>query len=215
MRGIGYAIIEIIWWMLAAAVLGVIIGWILRGRRLSADLEAWAADHADQGDPIIAAGEPIDEPESVLEAEPLAIEPDDPVVLPEPEPEPAAEKTDPAEELAEESHLPDKETATAMMAEIAARTRGTGPRVEDDLKLIHGVGPKLDGLLKSMDITSFRQVALFTSDDIAYVTAALDAFPGRIERDDWMSSAAEQHELKYGDSTGPVSDEPADPWNLG
>ena len=116
--------------------------------------------------------------------------------------------------MAEESELPDKETATAMMAEIATRTRGTGRRVEDDLKLIHGVGPKLDGLLKSMDITSYRQVALFTSDDIAYVTAALDAFPGRIERDDWMSSAAEQHELKYGDSTGPVSDEPADPWNL-
>jgi predicted flap endonuclease-1-like 5' DNA nuclease len=31
------------------------------------------------------------------------------------------------------------------------------------------------------------------------VTAALDAFPGRIERDDWMSSAAEQHQSKYGE----------------
>ena len=87
----------------------------------------------------------------------------------------------------------------AKVAEIATRTRGTGPVVDDDLKKIHGVGPKLERLLKSMDITSFRQVANFTAEDIQYVTAALDAFPGRIERDDWMSSAADQHMQKYGE----------------
>ena len=50
-----------------------------------------------------------------------------------------------------------------------------------------------------MDVTSFRQVANFTLDDIQYVTAALDAFPGRIERDDWMGSAADEHVKKYGE----------------
>ena len=30
MRGIGYAIIEIIWWLVIAAIIGSIIGWILR-----------------------------------------------------------------------------------------------------------------------------------------------------------------------------------------
>ena len=93
--------------------------------------------------------------------------------------------------------LPDKDVAVAKVAEIATRTRGSGPIVNDDLKKVHGVGPKLENLLKSLDITSFRQVANFTTDDIAYVTAALDAFPGRIERDDWMSSAAEEHAKKY------------------
>jgi predicted flap endonuclease-1-like 5' DNA nuclease len=93
--------------------------------------------------------------------------------------------------------LPEKDAAVAKVAEIAARTRGAGPMVDDDLKMIHGVGPKLEGLLKSMDITSFRQVANFTTEDIQYVTAALDAFPGRIERDDWISSAAEEHSKKY------------------
>ncbi len=97
--------------------------------------------------------------------------------------------------------LPDREVAVAKVAEIAARTRGTGPTVDDDLKRIRGVGPKLEKLLKSMDITSFAQVANFTADDIQYVTAALDAFPGRIERDDWMASAATEHSRKYG---GPV-----------
>lgn len=95
--------------------------------------------------------------------------------------------------------LPDKEVAVARVAEIATRTRGEGPGVEDDLKKIHGVGPKLETLLKSMDITSFRQVASFTTDDIQYVTAALDAFPGRIERDGWISSAAQEHLDKYGE----------------
>lgn len=95
--------------------------------------------------------------------------------------------------------LPDKDVAVAKVAEIATRTRGTGPAVDDDLKLIHGVGPKLEQLLKTMDITSFRQVANFTTEDIQYVTAALDAFPGRIERDDWMSSAADEHQKKYGE----------------
>jgi predicted flap endonuclease-1-like 5' DNA nuclease len=94
---------------------------------------------------------------------------------------------------------PSKDEAVARMAEIAARTAGDDSAIDDDLKKIHGVGPKLEQLLKSMGITSFRQVARFEAEDIAVVTAALDAFPGRIERDDWMSSAAEQHEEKYGE----------------
>ncbi len=97
------------------------------------------------------------------------------------------------------AEVPDKETAMAMVARIAARTRGSGPRVDDDLKKIHGVGPKLEKLLKGFDITSFRQVAHFTIEDIAFVTAALEAFPGRIARDDWMSSAADEHLKKYGE----------------
>ena len=42
-------------------------------------------------------------------------------------------------------------------------------------------------------------IANFEADDIAYVTAALDAFKGRIERDDWMGSAAAEHLKKYGE----------------
>ncbi len=110
-------------------------------------------------------------------------------------PEPLFDDEFTAEEVAD---LPDKEEATARVAEIAARTAGDGPAVDDDLKRVHGIGPKLERLLKGMGITSYRQIAAFRDDDIAYVTAALDAFPGRIERDDWMSSAAREHEKKYG-----------------
>ena len=99
---------------------------------------------------------------------------------------------------ADDGDPPSKADAVAAMAEIATRTAGDEPVADDDLKKIHGVGPKLEKLLKSMGITSFRQVARFEAADIAVVTAALDAFPGRIERDDWMSSAAEEHRKKYG-----------------
>jgi predicted flap endonuclease-1-like 5' DNA nuclease len=40
-----------------------------------------------------------------------------------------------------------------------------------------------------MGIVSFQQVAEFTKADIATVSEALETFPDRIERDDWMGSA--------------------------
>ncbi len=95
--------------------------------------------------------------------------------------------------------VPDKESATRRVAEIAARTRGEGPAVDDDLKRIRGIGPVIEGLLKDMGITSFAQIARFRGDDIAQVAAALDSFPDRIERDDWMTSAVRLHQEKYGD----------------
>ncbi len=94
---------------------------------------------------------------------------------------------------------PEREAAMGRVVEIAARTRGGEPRVEDNLKRIRGIGPKIAAMLYGMEITSFRQIARFERDDIASVAAALDSFPDRIERDDWMSSAARLHEEKYGE----------------
>jgi predicted flap endonuclease-1-like 5' DNA nuclease len=92
-----------------------------------------------------------------------------------------------------------KDEGLARMAEIAARTAGEGPIADDDLKKVHGIGPKLESTLKALGITSFRQIANFQPEDIVAVTSALNAFKGRIERDDWMSSAAQQHLDKYGE----------------
>lgn len=92
---------------------------------------------------------------------------------------------------------PTKEEAIARMAEIAERTAGGSPASDDDLKKVRGIGPKLERTLKGLGITSFRQIANFSPDDIAIVTAALNAFKGRIERDDWMSGAAAEHTKKY------------------
>jgi len=70
------------------------------------------------------------------------------------------------------------------------RFRLTGSGEPDDLTLIYGVGPALERLLHSINITSFHQIAEFDEDDVELVSAALGrAFPDRIRRDDWMGSA--------------------------
>jgi len=64
-----------------------------------------------------------------------------------------------------------------------------GPDGEpDDLKLIHGVGPVLENKLNELGIYHFRQIAKFEQRDIDLVNDAT-AFPGRIERDEWIDQA--------------------------
>jgi len=64
-----------------------------------------------------------------------------------------------------------------------------GPDGEpDDLKLILGVGPVLEGKLNELGIYHFWQIAKFEQRDIDLVNDAT-AFPGRIERDEWIDQA--------------------------
>ena len=58
----------------------------------------------------------------------------------------------------------------------------------DDLKLISGVGPVLEDKLNELGIYHFWQVARFEQKDIDLVNDAM-AFPGRIERDEWIAQA--------------------------
>lgn len=63
------------------------------------------------------------------------------------------------------------------------------PREIDDLKLISGVGPKLERLLNGLGIYQYQQIALMTSGQVAWVNEQL-SFKGRIERDNWIKQAA-------------------------
>ena len=72
------------------------------------------------------------------------------------------------------------------------------PKSVDDLKRISGVGPVLEKTLNDLGIYQFRQIALFTTDDIAWVSKHLSQFKGRIERDDWVGQAEELYREKYG-----------------
>ncbi|MFZ1814493.1 MAG: NADH-quinone oxidoreductase subunit NuoE [Rhizobiaceae bacterium] len=58
----------------------------------------------------------------------------------------------------------------------------------DDLKMISGVGPKLEKKLNSLGFWHFSQIAKWTRKDIAIVDDEL-SFKGRIERDDWVKQA--------------------------
>lgn len=58
----------------------------------------------------------------------------------------------------------------------------------DDLKMIAGVGPKLEKTLNSLGFWHFHQIAAWTKKDVAVVDDEL-SFKGRIERDDWIKQA--------------------------
>ncbi len=58
----------------------------------------------------------------------------------------------------------------------------------DDLKLITGVGPVLERTLNAIGITTFRQVATLTPDDVEAVESEA-GFKGRIARDNWLQQA--------------------------
>ena len=59
----------------------------------------------------------------------------------------------------------------------------------DDLKLIKGVGPKLEALCNRLGFYHFDQVAGWTADEVAWVDQNLEGFKGRVTRDDWVAQA--------------------------
>ena len=73
------------------------------------------------------------------------------------------------------------------------------PEEIDDLKLIRGVGFKMEALLNKNGVYQYRQIARFSPDDIEWLTEAIQSFPGRIERDDWIGQATALNREKYGD----------------
>ncbi len=62
----------------------------------------------------------------------------------------------------------------------------------DELTLISGIGGWINQKLNALDIYTFRQISNFSEEDIHVVTEAIEYFPGRIERDEWVLQA---HEL--------------------
>lgn len=160
---------EIVVWLLLAAVLGMVLGWLLRG-------VLRPPRPRDRATPAVATRQPVGTRVADMDT--------------------GASGTGADPVIADSPFAP--HSAKDLMPEIAIRTAGGLTPPHDDLVRIHGVGPKIAGLLGSMGITSFRQVARFSPEDVAIVNEALDVFPGRIERDDWMASARELHREVYG-----------------
>ncbi|SEK70341.1 NADH-quinone oxidoreductase subunit E [Pacificibacter marinus] len=58
----------------------------------------------------------------------------------------------------------------------------------DDLKMLKGVGPKLEETLNTLGFWHFDQIAKWTAEEISWVDDNLK-FKGRIERDGWVEQA--------------------------
>ncbi|MDZ7905293.1 MAG: hypothetical protein U5N55_05600 [Cypionkella sp.] len=59
----------------------------------------------------------------------------------------------------------------------------------DDLKIIEGIGPKLEQLVNSLGFYHFDQIANWSADEIAWVDSHMKTFRGRIVRDKWVAQA--------------------------
>jgi NADH-quinone oxidoreductase subunit E len=104
------------------------------------------------------------------------------VVRPVSEPIPASQ-TKPVGEAKSVGQTKPSQPKPAVKAKPAARAVKA-----DDLKLIAGIGPKLEQVLNAKGIRSFAEIAAWTDAEIARLDAEL-GFNGRIGRDDWTGQA--------------------------
>jgi predicted flap endonuclease-1-like 5' DNA nuclease len=75
--------------------------------------------------------------------------------------------------------------AAAKPAGLTA-ARGGKP---DDLKIIKGIGPKLELMCHKLGFYHFDQVAGWTAAEVAWVDENLEGFKGRVTRDRWVLQA--------------------------
>ena len=106
------------------------------------------------------------------------VEPPAPVA---PKPEPVLAKPEP-QKLEEPALKPKQEGAP----ELLAVARGGKA---DDLKLIWGVGPKLEKMLHALGVFHFDQIAAWTKKELAWVDDRLEGFKGRATRDKWVAQS--------------------------
>jgi NADH-quinone oxidoreductase subunit E len=77
----------------------------------------------------------------------------------------------------------------AVMAEKPVSLLGARDTGADNLKLIKGVGPKLEALLNSMGFYHYDQIAAWSEAELAWVDQNLEGFKGRASRDNWVAQA--------------------------
>ncbi len=59
----------------------------------------------------------------------------------------------------------------------------------DDLKMIKGVGPKMETMLNTMGVYHFDQVSNWRTAEVKWVDENLEGFKGRVSRDGWVKQA--------------------------
>jgi len=82
-----------------------------------------------------------------------------------------------------------KDTASAGAGKKPRTMKAPRKAGADDLKLIKGVGPKLEAMLNGMGFWHWDQVAKWGSDEVAWVDQNLEGFKGRVSRDNWVEQA--------------------------
>lgn len=111
--------------------------------------------------------------------------PDRRVMAAEPEPDVAAP---PVAAPVQVMAAPVMMQSPAVVAKPAGLTGARGGKA-DDLKIIKGIGPKLEVLCHALGFYHFDQVAQWTAGELAWVDDNLEGFKGRVTRDRWQPQA--------------------------
>jgi len=99
---------------------------------------------------------------------------------------PAPPTLDPDLELKLRGRINELEAALAN----ARSASNSPPALEPaDLKLVKGIGPKIEKLLRTHGVTAFQHIAEWTDADIERIAQKIGVKAARIRKDDWVGGA--------------------------
>jgi predicted flap endonuclease-1-like 5' DNA nuclease len=151
-------------WLLIPLLLGLLTGWwAWANRRTDADL-AYAAPAAEPVRPIPPAPAPT----------PVAVAPVAPVAT---------------RDVSIDAGTVGVGALGAGAVALTAIGIPAAVGAADDLLLIKGIGPKLNGVLNGLGIHRFDQIAAWTAGDVDKVDDHLGEFKDRIGREEWIPQA--------------------------
>ena len=94
--------------------------------------------------------------------------------------------TDGASPIATPAATPEARAPAGIRPQGLRAARNDRP---DDLKIIKGIGPKLEALCQRLGYYHFDQIAAWTTAEVVWVDDNLEGFKGRVTRDDWVAQA--------------------------
>ena len=190
-------------WLLVAFAFGLVIGWFLWGRWVGIDMNRDYSLKASTGEGEGAAGGSISVlSDSLLKTQRELERCQQSLAQAEARLGESEIRFEPKEDRAGVPYADTDSADTGVAEAFDVPLSGNGETVEierDDLKKIYGIGPVIERKLGELDITTYRQIALLSPEEIAIVNDHINYFSGRIERDGWLESARELHEEKYGE----------------
>ena len=208
----GYLITQILIYLVLAAIIGFLVAWVSRGSRLGSRIESlenelWTlrANTPVQSPPAARADDSAlvqalrgELSEVKRECEQCRRELDAARASaarvgasPPPSNAPQVSEPPPARSAPPVSAM----SGEAPAASVTASAGGAQPvaldaphGTPDELQRIKGIGPKIEGILHSLGVFHFHQIAAWTSDNVEWVNDHL-RFKGRIEREQWIAQA--------------------------
>ncbi len=156
----GYLFLQTLIWLLLAFLLGLILGWLLRG--------ILCRDGTGSG---TSTGMADDDGMSHTSSASARM---------------SGSSSSPS--MASSAGAADT-AASVDISDDMRPTMLAGPNgMADDLKRIKGVGPVIQTTLNELGVYHFQQIADFTPDNVAWVDNHI-SFPGRINREGWVAQA--------------------------